>query len=587
MPGPAYQQFQGYPNPVGNYFAGQDAGYGRAKENFNDQQTLETQNALVQQSGAQSYPGFQAQQMQAKQMLDMYGPALQSAVENENYAMRDAVAETLRKTGNPLLGQFVDVAATAKKLDKGAYGYDITFTTPEQRSATYKSDKYLQSVYPNEDLIQLNMPYRVSVQGMPGTPGSHTTKFEAVSRTTGKSQTQSIDVKDPAQLDELDAQYEDNPEALAAIDQARTLLKSSPGGVTVSLPGLTKMGAKAIKTPYMKPQQDSVSTLEGLNAAVAGASPAVATKILAEAVPAIKKGFIVTLARDAKGALTGSIVSEKRPPTGGAGGVGVMELTPKARQMLAIAAEKGITVPLPSRLNVNEKTKVLNEMASRLPDSDAALQDAVSVAGLNQASRKATTMELTKLKSQRGQIMSFARSAELGFKRAVDLVDMVPDSSIPLLNKALRAGAKSLVGDTATTNLYAQLHFASNEFSKVTTSATGAGSQGSQKDRDAIAAIFSSGSTKAQIKSLLVNVIEKDLAYRKQGYDEAIARGEASLRESSGTESMGGKGDYRSKVGKPSLDEYIKTMVGKFPQYKNKTRVEWQAVYDKKFSGGQ
>lgn len=209
MPGPVYQEFKGYPNPVQNYFAGQDAGYARAKEGFADKQTLETQNALVQQSGAQSYPQLQAQQMQAKQMLDMYGPALQTAVENENYGMRDAIVGALRKSGNPMLGQFADVAATAKKLDKGAYGYDVTFPATEdgkaQRQAAWSKDPFLQSVYPDVNQIQLGVPYRVTTMGMPGTPQAHTNKFEAVSRTGMKQKGEFVDrpIDTQAQVDEI------------------------------------------------------------------------------------------------------------------------------------------------------------------------------------------------------------------------------------------------------------------------------------------------------------------------------------------------------------------------------------------------
>ena len=319
MPGPQYQQFQGYPNAVGNFFAGRDAGYGRAKENFNDQQTLETQNALVQQAGAQSYPALQAQQMQAKQMLEQYGPTLQNAIENENYEMRDALVGVLKKTGNPMLGQFATIVATAKKLDKGAYGYDITFATPEQRSAAYKADRYLQSVYPNEELIPLNTPFRVSTQGMPGTPGAHTTKFEAVSRTSAKPVLGTTTIKSEEQIVDLEEKYKDRPDILARLNHARLLFAENPAGVDVSLPEAG--GVKAVKTQE-KFRVDSVSTSEGLQSAVADAPPEIAKKILTEATPAIKKGYTVVLERDSKGALTGLIHSEKRPAATGGAGVG-------------------------------------------------------------------------------------------------------------------------------------------------------------------------------------------------------------------------------------------------------------------------
>ncbi len=323
MPGPSYQQFQGYPNPVGNYFSGLDAGRARATEDFNTKQTLETQNALVQQSGAQSYPQYQAQQMQANQMLEMYQPALQNAIENENYAMRDAIVASLQKTGNPMLGRFAEIAATAKKLDKGMNGYDVTFPDTEegkaQRQALWAKDAFLQAAYPNVEMIQLDVPYRVTAQGVLGAPQTHTVKFEAVSLTSAKPVLGTTTIKSEEQLADLEEKYKDRPDVLARLNQARLLLAQSPAGVDVSLPEAGGVKASKAREQY---RSDSVSTTEGLMSAVADASPAIAKKILTEAVPAIKKGYTVVLERDSKGALTGLIHSEKRPSVGGAGDTG-------------------------------------------------------------------------------------------------------------------------------------------------------------------------------------------------------------------------------------------------------------------------
>lgn len=326
MPGPSYQQFQGYPNIVGNYTAGVDAGYERAKGQFGDRQTLETQNALVQQAGARSYPQYQAQQaqqMQAKQMMDMYGPTLENAVKSGNYEMRDKIVGALRKTGNQFLMSFADIAATAKRIDDQTYSVDYNFpNTPEgtQRlQALWKSDSYLQEKYPNIADFPRDTWVRFKAKNWPS-EGSRTFEIEKLSKTETKPTLGVTTIKSEDQIVALEEQYKDRPDVLERLNQARLLLSASPGGIDVSLPGIG--GVKAIKTPQEKFRVDSVSTEAGLQAAVADAPPAIAKKVLTEAVPAIKKGFTVVLERDSKGALTGLIHMEKRPPSTGGGGVG-------------------------------------------------------------------------------------------------------------------------------------------------------------------------------------------------------------------------------------------------------------------------
>jgi hypothetical protein len=499
MPGPSYQQFQSYPNVVGNYFAGRDAGYGRAKETFGDQQTLETQNALVQQSGAQSYPQLQAMQMQAQQTMAMYTPALQSAVENENYEMRDAIVAKLRKSGNPILMQFADVAATVTKADNEKYGYDISFTDEKQRQAAWEKDPFLQAAYSNVEDIPLNTPFRVESKGMMGKPGSHTVKFEAVSRM-----------------------------------QSRPSIEHYRG--------------------------DSVSTLEGLQMAVAETSPEIARKILVESVDRIKKGYTVVLERDSRGALTGLIRAEKRPPAAGAGVAGgAVDLTEDAQRMMAIAAQKGIVIPVPSFgmgvAAVSDKKRVLNRMAADLVASGRPMDAAVSEVGLNKAGRAASEGELKKIKAQRGPVMAFAKTAELNLKRAIDMVDKIPESQLPVVNRALRSGAAKISGDPQTAAFYAALYTGVTEYAKVLSSATGGGTTTNAAREEAADALGHGGYTAQQYKTILKTVLLPDLMSRKQGYDERIAQAEKALRDTSGVESGNSKGNIAPAGTKAKLKD--------------------------------
>ena len=597
MPGPSYQQFQGYPNPVGNYFAGQDAGYARAKEGFADKQTLETQNALVQQSGAQSYPQLQAQQMQAKQMLEMYGPALQTAVENENYAMRDSIVRALRKSGNPMLGQFADVAATAKKLDKGAYGYDVTFPATEegkaQRQAAWSKDPFLQSVYPDVNQIQLGVPYRVTTMGMPGTPQAHTNKFEAVSRTSAKPVLGTTTIKSEEQLVDLEEKYKDRPDILARLNQARLLLAESPSGVDVSLPEAGGVKASKAQEKY---RVDSVATQEGLQAAVADAPPAIAKKILTEAVPAIKKGYTVVLERDSKGALTGLIHTEKRPPsTGeGAGGTGggafpVMKYNepgkyygslfkkPSGETEFATLVSRFLSASVGGR----NAFQAVGLSAGKQNDAKreeflARVSDYMASFGITQADITDAAGALSaakQLSKQQGMLEINASVAEKGFSMLSDLrkKGQISTNAIPMLNHAENI-LRTWTGDAPPGAAQGVLTETLVDYAKVVSGQTST----------AGVTMYAAKLAK-ELMELKDN--PKQFQLKLDQYSQLM-----QARLTGGRTVLKGLGkttDLGNKDKKMSLDDYISTRVAKYPQYKNKTRAEWQVVYDKEFPGGQ
>lgn len=602
MPAPfyqGYQTFEGYPNVVGNYSKGLDAGYAREKEQFSDRQAIETQNALVQQANmagmpARSFPDLQAMQAQAKQMYDMYGPALQTAVENENYGMRDAIVGTLRKTNNPMLGQLADIAATAKKLDKDQYGYDITFTTPEQRDAAHKADPFLQSVYPNAEAIQLNTPYRVSTQGMPGTPQSHTTKFEAVSRTAGKPTIGVTTVKSEAEIAALEEQWKDRPDILGRLRQARLLLAESPSGVDVSLPE-----AGGVKARTEKYRVDSVSTAAGLRAAVADAPPGIAQKILTEAAPAIAKGFTVVLERDSKGALTGLIHSEKAPSA--AGGGAVAEGTGGAFPVLKyndpgkyygpiFKKDSGETefATLVSRflsasVGGRNAFQAVGLSAGKQNDAKreeflARVSDFMAQRGITQAdiTTAAGALSATKqLAKQQGMLEINASVAEKGFEMLADLrkKGQISTGAVPLLNHAENI-LRTWTGDAPPGAAQGILTETLVDYAKVVsgqTSTAGVTMYAAKLARE----LMELQDNPAQFQLKLDQ-------YRKL-MKARISGGKAML---GGLSHLTDVGNKNREPGAPqTLDEYITKMVAKYPQYKGKTRAEWQAAYDKNVGG--
>lgn len=578
---PNYQQFGGYPNVVGNFTQGLDAGRARAMEDFNTRQTMETQNALVQQSGAQSYSQYQAMQMQAKQMLEMYGPTLQNAVDNRNYEMRDAIADHLEKTGNPMLSQFAKIARTATKIDDRKFEIGgLTFKDTQTRDAYLNQNPQVLALFGGDkERVQVGREYKQTWIGMPGTSGAYVDKFEPASVAQPKPTLGVTTVKSDAEITALEAKYKDRPDILDRLNQARLLLANSPGGVDVSLPEAG--GVKAVKSATQKDEVDFPADAVGSIASLI-ARPDVSNTVkdslkTLKAVP----GQMVRLEGLKDGQYTRMKVI---PPKGGAGGAAgaQVQLTDKAKEMMAVAAEKGIKIEAPSlgmgTAAAAAKIGVLNRMAENLSKSGKPMNDAVSEVGLANASRKASSSELAQIKKQRGPVMAFARTAELNLNRAINMVDSIPDSEIPIINRALRSGAAKIAGSSEVAAFYAALYTGVNEYAKVTSSATGGGVSTNAAREEAADALGRGGYTAAQYKAVLQTVLLPDLMSRKQGYDERIKETERLIKETSGRE---------NEHVVPSLDEFIKTRVAQYPQYKNKTRVEWQKAYDQAYPSGQ
>ena len=200
-----------------------------------------------------------------------------------------------------------------------------------------------------------------------------------------------------------------------------------------------------------------------------------------------------------------------------------------------------MTIPVPSfgmgAAAVNDRKRVLNRMADNLAASGKPMEEAVSEVGLAKAGRTSSEVELKRLKAQRGPVMAFARTAELNLKRAIDMADKIPDSQIPIINRALRSGAAKIGGSPEVASFYAALYTGVNEYAKVTSSATGGGTTAQAARDEAMDALGKGGYTAAQYKQILQTVLLPDLASRKQGYDERISHAENALRDTSGVES--------------------------------------------------
>jgi hypothetical protein len=137
------------------------------------------------------------------------------------------------------------------------------------------------------------------------------------------------------------------------------------------------------------------------------------------------------------------------------------------------------------------------------------------------AEYKASSAELRRLQGQRGVVMAFAKTAELNLELAAQLIDAVPESEIPIINKALREGGRKITGSSATAKFFAALRTGINEYAKVTSSATGGGVTSDQARKEVEDMLYE-GYTKGQFRDVVKDVLRVDLNNRKVGYDLQI-----------------------------------------------------------------
>jgi hypothetical protein len=163
------------------------------------------------------------------------------------------------------------------------------------------------------------------------------------------------------------------------------------------------------------------------------------------------------------------------------------------------------------------RTKVLNQWAADLNRTGTSVGDQAA----KQAAYKASKNELSKLQSQRGTVMAFARTAEKNLDLALKLSEKVDRTGSPVINRWLLAGKRSVAGDPDVSAFDAALRTGINEYAKVTSSATGGGVT-SDSARKEVESMLNASQTKEQIKSVMENVLRKDLKNRETGYDEQI-----------------------------------------------------------------
>jgi len=167
------------------------------------------------------------------------------------------------------------------------------------------------------------------------------------------------------------------------------------------------------------------------------------------------------------------------------------------------------------------RTKVLNRYAEKMAESGKTSGDQV----IQQAGYRAGRTALAQLESQKAKILAFASTADKNLGIVEELSVKVGRTGIPVINKWLVMGKKSIAGDPDVSRLDAAMRTAINEYAKVTSSATGGGVTSDQARKE-IEDMLNSAQTTDQVKAV-VSLLRQEMQNRKLGYDEQVQ----SLRE--------------------------------------------------------
>lgn len=166
------------------------------------------------------------------------------------------------------------------------------------------------------------------------------------------------------------------------------------------------------------------------------------------------------------------------------------------------------------------------KIISRSAEIAAANGDDAKAAALRRAGFVASKTALAKLTSQRTLVGAFERTALKNLEIALAESQKVDRTGVPVLNRWLLAGKKSIGGDVEVGRFHAALTSALNEYAKVLSGATGAAgiSDAARKEAESL---LSTANTPDQVAGI-IDIMKREMANREAGFAEQ----EAQLQES-------------------------------------------------------
>lgn len=170
------------------------------------------------------------------------------------------------------------------------------------------------------------------------------------------------------------------------------------------------------------------------------------------------------------------------------------------------------------RVATQARMKIMNNAARIMANEGLTPTDIQA----NKSLMGAFKAEASRIQSQRGPMLAFADTADKNLDVALNLSSKVGRTGVPVLNRWLLAGRKSVAGDPDVAAFDAATRVAINEFAKVTSSATGGGVT-SDAARKEIESMLHSAQTPEQFQAV-VNTLRTDMKNRVSGYENSLNR---------------------------------------------------------------
>jgi len=166
---------------------------------------------------------------------------------------------------------------------------------------------------------------------------------------------------------------------------------------------------------------------------------------------------------------------------------------------------------------------ILNEAARQSAEAG----DTPESSRIAQIANKANTAALSKLQTQQTMVGAFEKNFSKNADLAEQLSSTVDRTGVPVLNKWLNAGKRSVAGDPAISAFDANLKATVNEYAKIVGGGTGS-SATAQGEIAKIESLLSAAQTPQQVKAVL-DVMRKETANRMAAFEDEKAALKGSM----------------------------------------------------------
>ena len=165
-----------------------------------------------------------------------------------------------------------------------------------------------------------------------------------------------------------------------------------------------------------------------------------------------------------------------------------------------------------------------------------------------QLANKSSAQALTKLSGQEAIVGAAEKNFTANSNMVTGLTQKVDNTGVPILNKWINAGKRSVLGDPDISALDANIKATVNEYAKIVGGGTGVGAT-AQGEISKIEGLLSSAQSPAQIENVL-NVMRKETANRMQSFKDQKSELTSSMIPAKKPSSVGStmSGDIHSQA---------------------------------------